>query len=167
VPVESNKTTKQIIILTALTIFLLIIDQVSKAFVRAHVTLGEYIPILSKYLGITYSQNTGAAFGIFSDGTVILTVISTTMAVFCLWLFFNTRKVSQLNNIWGRLSLSLLFTGAVGNLIDRLFLGFVTDWIKLPPIPNFNVADSCITIAVVVIIVFIFLPMIFKKNDHA
>lgn len=156
----------QLFLFAALVVALLLIDQISKALVRGNLDLGEYIPLLGQYLGIGYTQNTGAAFGIFTNGTVPLSILAVIMAIACLCIFFKPHLIPQLNNTAGRLSISLLFVGAIGNMLDRLLLGFVTDWIKLPPIPNFNVADSCITIAVLIIIIFIFLPIIFKKEKR-
>ena len=146
-------------------IFLVSLDQLSKALIRANFELGEYLPILGKFFGIDYTQNTGAAFGIFSDGTIFLAILAIIMTLICLGLILYPHLVPQINNRIGKISIALILAGAMGNLLDRLFLGFVTDWIYLPPIPNFNIADSCITIAVFLLLIFTFWPLILKKEE--
>ena len=163
---ESKKSKTIITIFAALATSIIAIDQISKALVRINIELGSYISVIGDFFGLTYYHNSGAAFGIFQNGTVILAIISAVFAIGCLLLFFKPNIIPQLNNTQGNIGLTLLFCGSVGNLIDRIFLGFVTDWIKLGPIPNFNIADSCVTIGVIVLIIFALLPELFKKDQH-
>lgn len=94
-----------------------------------------------------FVRNTGSAFGLFQGQTSILT-FATFIAIGFLVIFFlrNARESALV-----ALALSLLVGGAVGNLIDRLRLGYVIDWIKLPNWPTFNVADSSITVGVIIL----------------
>jgi len=162
---KSKKSTA-IIIFATLAVGMIALDQISKVLVRANIELGSYISLIGDFFGLTYYQNSGAAFGIFQDATIILAIISAIFAGVCLLLFLKPNIIPQLNNIWSKAGLTLLFIGSIGNFIDRILLGFVTDWIKLGPIPNFNIADSCVTIGVILLVVFVLLPELFKKEQQ-
>jgi len=115
-------------------------------------------------LSLTYVRNTGSAFGFFANQVFLLTLVSIVGLVTIL-LFY--RYLSK-SNILGILALSLIFGGAVGNLIDRMRLGYVTDFVDVRlwddfHWPAFNVADSAITVGSIVLIIFIFLA--FRKGD--
>ena len=118
------------------------LDQLVKFLIRSNLALGEGVPFLPHILQLTYYQNTGAAFSIFEEHTWILTLISAAASVFLIILL--VKKVFPLP--FGMASLALVLAGAVGNLIDRLFLGYVTDMFQtlFMNFPVFNVADICI-----------------------
>lgn len=118
------------------------LDQLVKFFIRSNLSLGEGVPFLPHILQLTYYQNTGAAFSIFEEHTWILTLISAAASVFLIILL--VKKVFP--HPFGMVSLALVLAGAVGNLIDRLFLGYVTDMFQtlFMNFPVFNVADICI-----------------------
>lgn len=127
-----------------LSILLIVIDQLVKWWVRSAIPLGQSIPFIPYVMDLAYVQNTGAAFSIFSQHTWILTLISLVGSVFLaalLWKNFFPGWV-------GKLSLSLVLAGAVGNLIDRAFLGYVTDMFQTTFIhfAVFNVADICVVV---------------------
>jgi signal peptidase II len=126
----------------ALTLAVVVADQVTKALVRANVDLGSRDGVLPG-IEIVHVRNRGVAFGLFSDGGLVLVVIGIASVV-ALLAFFATHSRRPL--VW--LPTGLLLGGAAGNLIDRTRQGFVTDFIDLPFWPAFNVADSCITIGV-------------------
>jgi signal peptidase II len=126
----------------ALTLAVVVADQVTKALVRANVDLGSRDGVLPG-VEIVHVRNRGVAFGLFSDGGFVLVVIGIASVV-ALLAFFATHSRRPL--VW--LPTGLLLGGAAGNLIDRTRQGFVTDFIDLPFWPAFNVADSCITIGV-------------------
>jgi signal peptidase II len=126
----------------ALTLAVVVADQVTKALVRANVDLGSRDGVLPG-VEIVHVRNRGVAFGLFSDGGLVLVVIGIASVV-ALLAFFATHSRRPL--VW--LPTGLLLGGAAGNLIDRTRQGFVTDFIDLPFWPAFNVADSCITIGV-------------------
>ena len=118
------------------------LDQLVKFLIRSNLALGEGVPFLPHILQLTYYQNTGAAFSIFEEHTWILTLISAAASVFLIILL--VKKVFP--HPFGMVSLALVLAGAVGNLIDRLFLGYVTDMFQtlFMNFPVFNVADICI-----------------------
>ena len=118
------------------------LDQVVKFLVRAHIPLGGSLPFLPHILELTYVQNTGAAFSMLSQHTWLLTIVSAVVAVVIAAAL--VKKVVK--HPFGVLSLSVVLAGAVGNLIDRLFLGFVTDMFQtlFMRFAVFNVADICV-----------------------
>lgn len=127
-----------------ISICLIGIDQLVKWQVRASIPLGQSVPFIPCLMDLTYTQNTGAAFSSLSGMTWLLTLVSlgASAAVAALmWRNFFPGK-------WGKLSLSLILAGAVGNLIDRAALGYVTDMFETTFInfAVFNVADICVVV---------------------
>lgn len=132
---------------------LVAIDQVVKALVRANIPLGGSVPFLPHVMDLTYYQNTGAAFSLFEDMTWLLTIISllvaAAIAVAIMKKMFHTPL--------GLLALSVVLAGAVGNLIDRLFFGFVTDMFMTTFVnfAVFNVADICVVLGGIATVVYV------------
>jgi signal peptidase II len=122
------------------------LDQLAKALVRSALELGERHDIV---LGVKLVnvRNSGIAFGFLSDGGALL-VVGTAIALLALVFFFVTNSGRPL--VW--LPTGLLLGGAIGNLIDRAREGSVTDFVKLPHFPAFNVADIAITAGVLALI---------------
>ena len=90
-------------------------------------------------IGINYTQNTGAAFSILQGQTIILALVSL-LVIFLIIKYYKTFKV--------KLPLILILSGTIGNLVDRLFFGYVRDFIAISIWPTFNLADTFITIGV-------------------
>ena len=126
----------------ALTIAVVAVDQATKALIRANVDIGSRDGVFPG-LEIVHVRNRGVAFGLFSDGGLLLVAIGVASVV-ALLAFFVTHSRRPL--VW--LPTGLLLGGAAGNLIDRTRQGFVTDFIDPVLWPAFNVADTCITIGV-------------------
>ncbi len=124
-----------------LSAVLVAVDQVVKYFVRLKISLFTMVDFLPG-LSLTYVQNTGAAFSLLSDHTWLLTLLSAVVSV-GLVVALGKRALPRRR---GMLALALLLGGAVGNFIDRLLLGFVTDMFALTFVdfPVFNVADICV-----------------------
>jgi signal peptidase II len=118
-------------------------DQLSKFWIRSNLALGESIPETG-FFRLTHTQNTGAAFGLFQEHSLILAIIAIIGSIVILFLvFFMYRRLYILNTTLGKLSLGLILGGTVGNLIDRLrYGGNVTDFIDFSFWPAFNIADS-------------------------
>jgi len=135
-----------------LTVILIVVDQGVKLWVRANIPLESSIPFLPHLMDLTYTQNTGAAFSSFSGLTWLLTLVSLAASV--------VLAAAQARRFFpgrlGRLSLALLLAGAVGNLIDRAFLGFVTDMFQTTFInfAVFNVADICVVVGGILMVVY-------------
>lgn len=123
---------------------LVLLDQLVKWWIRGNIPLGESIPFLPHLMDLTYIQNTGAAFSSFSGLTWLLTLVSLGASVAIAVLLGKNFFPGK----WGKLSLSLILAGAVGNLIDRALLGFVTDMFETTFIhfAVFNVADICVVV---------------------
>jgi signal peptidase II len=121
-------------------------DQLTKAIVRSQISRFEEIELV---LGakLINTRNTGVAFSMFSGGGALVVIVPL-LALGALLIFYLTHMRRRL--IW--LPTGLLLGGAAGNLIDRVRLDAVTDFIKLPHWPAFNVADICITAGVIVLI---------------
>jgi signal peptidase II len=122
------------------------LDQVAKALVRAGLELGERHELVAG-VGLVNVRNSGIAFGFLSGGGALL-VVGTVIALLALVVFFVTHTGRRL--VW--LPTGLMIGGAIGNLIDRAREGSVTDFVKFPHFPAFNVADMAITVGVVALI---------------
>ena len=142
---------------------LVVVDQLVKFLVRANIPLGEGVPFIPHVLQLTYYQNTGAAFSIFEQHTWILTLISAAASVLLIVLLAKR----TFNHPFAMVSLALVLAGAVGNLIDRLFLGYVTDMFQtlFMNFPIFNVADICIVCGGIAFCVYFLL--LCKEEDKA
>jgi signal peptidase II len=121
-------------------------DQVSKAIVRASLDPFERVKVIPG-VHLVRAQNSGVAFSVFSSGGPVVVVVAV-LALGALLGFFVTHLHRRL--VW--LPTGLLLGGAAGNLIDRIRLGSVTDFIQLPHWPAFNLADCCITVGVLVLV---------------
>jgi signal peptidase II len=122
------------------------LDQVTKALVRSGLELGERHDLLAG-VGIVNVRNSGIAFGFLAGGGAVL-VVGTAIALLALVFFFVTHTGRPL--VW--LPTGLMLGGAIGNLADRAREGSVTDFVKFPHFPAFNVADMAITVGVVALI---------------
>lgn len=127
-----------------IAICLVVLDQLVKLWVRSAIPLGQSIPFIPYLMDLAHVQNTGAAFSSFSGLTWLLTIVSlagSALMAVLLWKNYFPGKI-------GKLSLALVLAGAVGNLIDRAILGYVTDMFQTTFInfAVFNVADICVTV---------------------
>ncbi|HEX2303963.1 MAG TPA: signal peptidase II [Gaiella sp.] len=118
-------------------------DQLTKAFVSGRLTLGDAVEIVGPFT-IHHVRNTGIAFGLFSDSTSIVIVL-TAIAIGALLVFFarSGRRHTLLP-----VAVGLVLGGSVSNLVDRLRLGYVTDFLDLDYWPAFNLADTFIVVGV-------------------
>jgi signal peptidase II len=133
-------------IATAVILF----DQLTKSVIRNNLTLGESWPNDDWLVKITHVTNTGAAFGILQGQGFFLTITAFVgMGAIAFYYAFPPLEHGLL-----RVALGLQLGGAIGNLLDRLRHGEVTDFISFPHYPAFNVADSCIVIGLFIIIGF-------------
>ena len=126
-------------------------DQLSKIWIRTNLAVGQSLPEVG-FPRLTHVYNTGAAFGLFQGQTFPLTVISSIgVAVLLFYAFFFYRRFPLFDNWFIWIGLSLVLGGTVGNLIDRLRLGYVTDFINFGFWPAFNVADSAVVVGVIMV----------------
>ena len=125
-------------------------DQLSKTWIRANLDVGQSIPQIG-FFHFTHVRNTGAAFGLFSGQSFPLTIASVVAVVFLLaYAIFLHRRFPMLNHVVVKLAIGLILGGTIGNLIDRLHFGYVTDFFDVGFWPAFNVADAAITAGVII-----------------
>lgn len=129
------------IIFSIIILICVILDQASKYFAETFLSQIPTFPVIRNVFHLTYTQNTGAAFSMFSDKQIfliILTGIFTLFLIILLWLIPKKKKYVLTN-----LALSLIISGAIGNLIDRVRLNYVVDFFdfRLISFAIFNVAD--------------------------
>lgn len=133
----------------------LAIDLLTKEFIYGPISQGAPdIIIWEGVLRLTSVENTGASFGIFQGKTDILTIISLiTVILMTVVLIFSIKN----RNGWYRSALILLIAGGVGNIVDRLALGFVRDWVyfELIDFAVFNLADTGLTVGCVLLIIYV------------
>lgn len=123
------------------------VDQLSKHLVRANLRLGESWPADGLFR-LTHGTNSGSAFGLFPNQTAIL-ILASVMAIGFLIYFYRRHALPR---PLLRFAIGLQLGGALGNLIDRLRVGNVVDFIDLGPWPIFNLADSCIVVGMSLLI---------------
>ncbi len=123
-------------------------DQALKLAVRSTFAPGQSAPLLPPVVYLTYVQNTGMAFGLFRGFPYVFVALAVVVAA---WIVRELAS-SHDRDPWTRWALVLVLGGAIGNLIDRVRLGFVTDFIDLRVWPVFNLADSCITVGVALLV---------------
>lgn len=148
--------TKKILkIVLSICIFIILIDQLSKFLIA------KYVPerIGSEYLAIEVTHNTGMAFG-FSSGN-IKNIFLSLIVVFIIISFIRNQKEQLEPNVL--IAISFALGGGISNIIDRIFRGGVFDFIKILFIPNFNIADICICVGWVLLIVFL---IIYTKKEN-
>jgi signal peptidase II len=130
----------------AVAVAVVVLDQATKALVRSNIRVGETDGVFPG-VDLVHVRNEGVAFSRFSGGGTIVTVI-VAIALIALVAYFVTHLHKPL--VW--LPTGMLLGGALGNIIDRARYGAVTDFIKLPAWPAFNIADVSITFGVIVLL---------------
>lgn len=125
----------------------LVLDQVTKALVRADVAVGEKNEVLP-FLDIVHVHNDGVAFGFLGGGGALVLIV--VFAAVALLLGFFARNPTAR---WMWLPTGMLLGGALGNLVDRIRQGYVTDFIGQPFLPSFNVADIAVTCGVILLVI--------------
>ncbi len=129
----------------------LVLDQVTKAMARMEFNEHQSIALIPNVLDLTLTFNRGIAFGMFQGMGVLLAPVAILIAAGAA--LYSHRHPNE--HRWTHAAMALLAAGALGNLIDRLMLGKVTDmiWVRFIEFPVFNVADVCITIAGAILVV--------------
>lgn len=145
-------------------IVVLALDQLTKFLVATRMELGESIPVLGEYLTITSHRNSGAAWGMFEGRMMFFYIITVIVIVFLIYFY----KTEAKDNLMMQTGITLLLAGAIGNFIDRLLFQEVVDFIDVLIInydfPIFNVADSALTIGVIVLLIEVFITGKDKKK---
>lgn len=141
----------------ALALVIVGADQATKAWLVSFLDPGERTSVIGDYLRLIHSQNSGALFGLFKDQALLFGVVSIAVIGLIVWFHGSSGRNTLLS-----IALGLLLGGAVGNMIDRFRLGYVVDWVDAGigdlRFYTFNVADSAISVAILLLLLSAFLP---------
>lgn len=142
--------------LSIIAFVILVLDQATKLYVDTHFRLHETVPVIRDFFHLTYVRNKGAAFGLLADSAVRIPFFITVSIVAMLGILWYIKRIRADQKL-ALFSLSLIFSGALGNLIDRIRLGEVIDFLDVfwqrHHWPAFNVADSAITVGVTLLFI--------------
>jgi signal peptidase II len=140
------------VVFAGIVLLVVVADQLSKWWIMANLAFGETLVDVG-FFQIIRIQNTGAAFGIFQGHPLVFTVIDFIgIVAFLVLVLFMSRRWPFLDRMWVRSGIGLILGGTIGNLIDRLRLGNVTDFLDFKIWPAFNVADASISVGVIILI---------------
>lgn len=141
----------------------ILIDLLTKQFICAKTQNTGTYSFLPGVLNFTYVENLGAAWNIFSGNRAFLIIISVVFLILLTGFYYLERKQGVLFQI----SCALIFGGAIGNMIDRIFLGYVRDFVQFDfwrNFPVFNFADACLCVGVVLLVIFYFISLFKEKK---
>ena len=134
---------------------LVILDQYTKNLVVMNIELGKRIPLIDNFFSLTHVRNYGAGFSILQNERVFLTALSSVAIVILTYMLIKAKK----NDTISIISYILIISGALGNLIDRVRLGYVVDFLDFIifgyDYPVFNIADSFITVGCFALIIMV------------
>jgi len=131
----------------SITFLVLILDQITKILAS---NLNTTKPIINGIFHLTFTKNYGAGFSILQNQTILL-ILFTLIAIGFIFYYYN--KIPEKKYVM--LSVSFILAGAIGNLIDRIRLGYVIDFLDFQIWPVFNIADSAITIGTILLIIYL------------
>lgn len=144
-----------------------LLDRATKYLAVSFIGLGESKVALDGVLNFTYIQNKGMAFGLLADKRYIFIIVSAVLLVAIVAFLFVYRKQA---NTWLKVSCGLVLGGGIGNMIDRIALGYVIDFIdfRLFSFWNwvFNIADACVCIGVFMLIIYLLIDARIAKRDN-
>ena len=139
---------------------LVVLDQIIKDLVVSKLAFTESVNIINNFFRITYMQNTGGAWSILAGNTIILAILSIIILIFIIYVISKDKKINNPKII----SYGLLIGGIIGNLIDRLWLNYVIDYLDFNfggyYFPVFNLADIAIVIGGIILIL-----VLIKEGD--
>ena len=137
---------------------IVVLDQTTKLIIKNNLVLSQSKPLIKNILHFTYVTNSGSAFGWFKDFNFLLIIFSfcviSAIFYFYVWVKIKNNQMPQ------QIAAGLLLGGTIGNLIDRVFYGYVIDFIDFRIWPVFNIADIAVTTSVIILLFYIW-----KKKD--
>ena len=130
----------------------IVLDRITKCLALEHLTKVDTYPLWEGVLHLSYHENTGAAFSIFTGKTTMLSIFTSIVIIAGIWFMFNVKKKSP-NAKAFIASIAMILSGAIGNLWDRVAYNYVVDFIdfRLINFAIFNVADSFITVGTIIL----------------
>jgi len=143
---------------------IVIVDQITKFLTVQNISLGESIEVIPGIFSLTYIQNTGAAWSILEGQMNFFYIITLIVVIMLIYFLHKEAKGEPLF----ALAISFMLGGALGNFIDRLHLQYVIDMFQLDFIsfPIFNVADSALTVGVIIMLLYVIKDEFFNKNEE-
>lgn len=139
-------------IILGLSAFIAVVDQIIKYFIVTDLKPISRVDVIPNLFSLIYVENRGAAFGMLENSRWIFIVFTILVTLFFIFLVFSGKIKNKLFDV----AAVLVIGGGIGNLIDRIFLGYVVDYLSIsffPPVCNF--ADYCITVGVALLAVYI------------
>lgn len=151
------------ILIASIILGSIIFDQATKLLTVYFLEVGETVPLWEDVFHFTYVQNPGAAFGMLSDNRWVFMVVSVVAIVGVLFYLIKYRPTNKLLVI----SLSMIVGGGIGNMIDRVYLGYVVDFIdvRLINFAVFNIADSFVTVGACILVLYLVLDMVHEYQQ--
>jgi signal peptidase II len=151
-------------VFVAIATAVLVVDQLTKAWLVAHVAPGDVVDVVGENVRLIFSQNSGALFGLFRDNAVVFGIAS--LVVIGLIVAYHARSGRSL---YFSIALGLLLGGALGNVSDRLRLGYVVDFVDIGIGAfrwyTFNAADAAISVAIVMLVAAAVFPRLTGQPD--
>ena len=139
------------VVFIGLAVLVLVVDQLAKAWIVGNVAPGEIVNVVGDFVRLVFSENNGALFGLFSSSATLFAIGSLIVLVLIIWYHARTPR-----NLLLSVALGLLLGGALSNLIDRLRLGYVVDFVDIGlgtlRFFTFNIGDSAISLAILLLL---------------
>jgi len=133
-------------------LLVVVADQLSKMWIRSNLFVGQSIPGAG-FFRLTHIHNTGAAFGLFRGQSSSLTIVALVgVVILLLYVLIGYHRFPLLDDRSGKITLGVVLGGTIGNLIDRLRFGYVTDFIDIGIWPAFNIADSAVVVGAIIFV---------------
>lgn len=156
---------KKYFILTLGVLLIVLFDQLTKIIVVNNLALGESKPVIEGVFEFQYLENTGMAWGMLSNQTWLLAIFSIVLMAGLIYVYHNI--IGSRYYLPLRILIGCIIGGAIGNLIDRIRLGYVVDFLyfKLINFPIFNVADIFVTVSVILILILLIFKYKWKDLD--
>lgn len=156
---KPSRSHRRFVLLAALVV---IFDQITKVILRETLELGDR-EWLTEFFAFSHVANDGGAFGVFGGQNTVLAVSAVVaIGVVAIYYFF-----PPMNHWLVRSGLALILGGAIGNLLDRIYQGHVTDFIDFIHFPAFNVADAAINVGVAAIVIALLFSDLIKRNPRS
>ena len=151
------------IVFAGIALAIVALDQLAKLIVTANLDPGQAVQIVGDYLRIVFGQNSGALFGLFQDNALMFGIVS--LAVIALIVGYHARATSS---AYLTVTLGLLLGGAIGNMVDRLRLGYVVDFVDAgigtTRFYTFNIADSAISLSILLLFIAALRPSLIEGS---
>jgi signal peptidase II len=164
-PAGAVRTGAHWMVFIAIAVVVFVLDQLAKAWLVANVSPGEVVNVVGDNVRLIFNQNSGALFGLFHDNAVVFGFLS--IGVLGLIVLYHARSGRSL---YLSIALGLLLGGALGNMTDRLRIGYVVDFVDLGVGTlrwyTFNVADAAISVALVMLIAAALIPSLVGPNER-